>query len=244
MNKFNKGKTLGIVAASLASVALVGVGFSTWIIQSTQDKTTSNGVSVTVGETQNQSVKITEANVKEGALNFDADKAKHDNVIKNKGTPLLTCNSGDTEDLSFTLSYTISTENVSNWTINAAIVDASADKFSDADSNRYIRLPSTLGLNEASAKECLNQNSKTGNGLTVTKTTNPNQIVVEQTFTFSWGEAFAFKNPVEVVATDTIYYNKAESVDVTVKNLTDNTKALKDLGLSMFKVKLSVGTIS
>lgn len=242
MNKFNKGKTLGIVAASLASVALVGVGFSTWIIQSTQDNTTSTGVSVEVGETKNQSVKITEATVKEGALKFDADKAKHDNVIKNKGTPLLTCNSGDTEDLSFTLTYKISTENVSNWTINAAIVDASADKFSDADSNKYIELPTTLGIDEAHAAECLNQSSSTGNGLTVNNTTD--QIVVEQTFTFTWGKAFAKKNPVEVVATDKIYYNKTESVDVTVKNLTDNTKALKALGLSTFKVKLSVGTIS
>lgn len=238
MNKFNKGKTLGIVAASLASVALVGVGFSTWIIQSTQDNTTSTGVSVEVGETKNQSVKITEATVKDGALKFDADKAKHDKVTN--PAPLLTCNAGDSEDLSFTLSYRISTENVSNWTINAAIVDASADKFSDADSNRYIMLPTTLGLNEA--KECLNQNSATGDGLTVTN--NTNQIVVEQTFTFSWGDAFATKNPVEVIATDKIYYNKTESVDVTVDNLTANTKALKALGLSTFKVKLSVGTIS
>lgn len=240
MNKFNKGKTLGIVAASLASVALVGVGFSTWIIQSTQDNTTSNGVSVEVGETKNQSVKITEAIVKEGTLNFDADKAKHDKVTN--PAPLLTCNSGDTEDLSFTLTYKISTENVSNWTINAAIVDASANKFSDAVSNKYIVLPTTLGIDEENAAECLNQSSVTGDGLNVTKTTG--QIVVEQTFTFSWGDAFCKKNPVEVVSTDKIYYNKTPSVDVTVDKLTANTQALKDLGLANFKVKLSVGTIS
>lgn len=242
MNKFNKGKTLGIVAASLASVALVGVGFSAWIIQSTQDNTTSNGVSVKVGETQNQFVKITEAKVTEGVLNFDADKEKHDKV-KNPA-PLLTCNSGDSEDLSFTLTYKISTEKVSNWTINAAIVNASADKFSDAVSNKYIELPTTLGIDEANAKKCLDQSSATTteDELKVTKTEN--QVEVVQKFTFSWGDAFAKKNPVEVVATDKIYYNKAASVDVTVLNLTANTKALKALGLSTFQVKLSVGKIS
>ena len=32
MNKFNKGKLLGVVAASLSAVSLMGVGFATWII--------------------------------------------------------------------------------------------------------------------------------------------------------------------------------------------------------------------
>ena len=32
MNKFNKGKLVGIVAASLSAVSLMGVGFATWII--------------------------------------------------------------------------------------------------------------------------------------------------------------------------------------------------------------------
>ena len=32
MNRFNKGKLLGIVAASLSAVSLMGVGFATWII--------------------------------------------------------------------------------------------------------------------------------------------------------------------------------------------------------------------
>lgn len=32
MNKFNKGKLIGLVAASLSAVSLMGVGFATWII--------------------------------------------------------------------------------------------------------------------------------------------------------------------------------------------------------------------
>ena len=32
MNRFNKGKLTGIIAASLSAVSLMGVGFATWII--------------------------------------------------------------------------------------------------------------------------------------------------------------------------------------------------------------------
>lgn len=41
MNKFNKGKLLGVVAASLSAVSLMGVGFATWIIGI--QKTTTDG---------------------------------------------------------------------------------------------------------------------------------------------------------------------------------------------------------
>ena len=40
MNKFNKGKLIGVVAASLSAVSLMGVGFATWVIgyQNTEAK--------------------------------------------------------------------------------------------------------------------------------------------------------------------------------------------------------------
>ena len=41
MNKFNKGKLIGVVAASLSAVSLMGVGFATWIIGI--QKTTTDG---------------------------------------------------------------------------------------------------------------------------------------------------------------------------------------------------------
>lgn len=41
MNKFNKGNLIGVVAASLSAVSLMGVGFATWIIGS--QKTDAQG---------------------------------------------------------------------------------------------------------------------------------------------------------------------------------------------------------
>lgn len=55
MNKFNKGKLLGIVAASLSAVSLMGVGFATWII----------GIQKTEGDT---SISITADDVKYKSL--------------------------------------------------------------------------------------------------------------------------------------------------------------------------------
>lgn len=57
MNKLEKGKKIGIVAASLASVALIGVGFSAWVI-GFQNKETNGLVSVTADEVKNKSLTL------------------------------------------------------------------------------------------------------------------------------------------------------------------------------------------
>lgn len=244
MNKFNKGKTLGIVAASLASVALVGVGFSTWIIKETNEAPIA-GIQVKVADTKELSVKITNAKVGDDkSVNFEADHNKWQAVIDSKGTPILSCNSGDRENLTFSISYdvTVST-NVDEWEIKAAIIDTDDNKFNKAVHTReYITLPSTLEI--GTGVKCLNQNSQTdsSSGLTVTEGSS---ISVTQTFTFGWGRAFAGKNPVEVVKGDQILpQNDTKLTSADDKNLVDNTKAMKTLGLSAFTIQLSVGTIT
>ncbi len=256
MNKFNKGKTVGIVAASLAAVSLIGVGFSTWIINTTNTATTDS-ITVTVAETKDISVVISDAKVStdDNSVKFDADATKHGKVTN----PLLSCETGDAEDLSFTLTYKVTVGvDAAKWEIKAGIDDTSAGangKFTTAVTTRkYIDLPNTLGLitgtNANGSQVCLNQSSTTGsNGLTFTvdNTTDKtkNIYTVTQKFDFSWGLAFANKNPVEVTANDAIYpqdgTDGTTTVAATLENLTANTKAMKSLGLSTFKVTLSVG---
>ncbi len=253
MNKFNKGKTIGIVAASLAAVSVFGIGFSTWIINTTNKVETSD-ITVEVADTKDISVIISNAKVSESdnSVKFDADETKM-NAAKDH---LLSCSSGDKEDLSFTLTYdvTVGTD-ASAWQIKAAIDDSNATggtdgKFETAvNTRKYIALPSTLGI--TTGVECLNQASETGTGLTVTESiasgaTNKTYSI-SQTFTFSWGLAFANKNPVEVTSADKIYTQDATdgttTTTATLNNLTANTKAMKGLELSTFKVVLSVGTV-
>lgn len=57
MNKFNKGKLLGVVAASLSAVSLMGVGFATWIIGA-QKTDVDQGISITADTVEYKSLKI------------------------------------------------------------------------------------------------------------------------------------------------------------------------------------------
>ena len=253
MNKFNKGKTVGIVAASLAAVSLLGVGFSTWII-STKTDTSVSGISVNVAETKNISVKIDNAalSTTDNSVTFDADATKMNAATGH----LLSCSSTDKEDLSFTLTYDVTVgKEAKSWQIMAAIddgTDGTNGKFTTAVTTRkYIALPSTLGI--TNGVECLNQGSTTNadTGLTVTGPSEVtengltcNKYSITQKFTFSWGLAFANKNPVEVTASDSIYTQDSETKAATIETLTANTKAMKDLNLTTFKVILSVGTVS
>ena len=57
MNKFNKGKLIGVVAASLSAVSLMGVGFATWVIGIRQTETNGN-ISITADTVEYKSLKI------------------------------------------------------------------------------------------------------------------------------------------------------------------------------------------
>ena len=57
MNKFNKGKLLGVVAASLSAVSLMGVGFATWII-GIQKKDVEQNITITADTVEYKSLKV------------------------------------------------------------------------------------------------------------------------------------------------------------------------------------------
>lgn len=57
MNRFNKGKLVGIVAASLAGISLIGVGFATWVI-GIKNTTAKNDVDIVADDVKYQSLKV------------------------------------------------------------------------------------------------------------------------------------------------------------------------------------------
>lgn len=57
MNRFNKGKLIGVVAASLSAVSLMGVGFATWIIGA-RTTTANNDISIVADDVQYKSLKV------------------------------------------------------------------------------------------------------------------------------------------------------------------------------------------
>ncbi len=245
MNKFSKGRIVGVVAACLSAVSLMGIGFSTWIIEAKNTATTGD-ISVTVADTKDISVTISDASVTDGTVIFDANATDH------TSDSILNCASGDKEDLTFTLSYKVNVAaDAKSWQIMAGINDTDGNYTTAVNTRKYIALPSTLGLKTTStdgSKECLNQGSTSGTGLTITSSTSTTDssttYTVSQSFTFSWGEAFASMNPVKVTKSNNIYTQENETKPATVETLTANTKAMKNLGLSKFQVVLSVGTVS
>lgn len=251
MNKLNKGKKFGIFAISLASISLIGIGFSSWIINTT-NTATATSIRVTVADTKDVSITISDAAVSNdnNSVKFDANYSNHTSAS------LLTCNNSDSEDLSFAITYKVKVGySASTWEIKAAIDDTSSGtngNFTTAVTSKYIVLPTTLGLKTSStddSKTCFSSSdtSSTSAPLIVTTENTGDEgtktYSVTQTFTFSWGEAFANMNPVGVTNSDSIYYSESTSA-ATLDTLTANTKGLKNSNLNSFNVILSVGNVT
>lgn len=104
MNKLEKGKKIGIVAASLASVALIGVGFSAWVI-GFQNKETQGVVSVSADEVKYKSLTLSAAVDKDDTL-FLAGKSSSSTT--NSPISFDKGNDGKEEDLKVKVTFTIS----------------------------------------------------------------------------------------------------------------------------------------
>lgn len=97
MNRFNKGKITGIIAASLSAVSLMGVGFATWII----------GIQKTDGDT---SISITADDVKYKSLivsaTFTDDLVLKETSDKPTGTNNYFTYDGDKGNLTISVTFT------------------------------------------------------------------------------------------------------------------------------------------
>lgn len=242
MNKFNKGKLVGIVAASLSAVSLMGVGFASWLIEGSQNATTNNGITVEVGSVTDNRISITGVSVTEGAIAFDAAANDTDGAILKK--------TGDgVEDLSFTITYTVNNTNATNkFHVFAYIATANQEAFTTATSEqkKLITMPTALNITETGTPT----NSVSFNGTAITfaegasrqaSETGNGTVTVTQTFTFGWGQAFGGINPSAVLTSTDVYdihNNKMGNASEDIlKNNINELATLKN-GLSTFKVVL------
>ena len=259
MNKFNKGKLIGVVAASLSAVSLMGVGFATWIITSEVSTTTDN-ITVGVADVQTNSIKITGASVVSGksGLRFDGDSTK-----RAKSNGVISCGDTDTEKLSFQIQYTVTANNLAKgFKVKAYINDETTDtnsknasgKFQTADETyKFITMPTILGFAKGTAKDALsfaaNESAPTFSNTadksdTIAKDDGAtNSWNVTQTFTFGWGLAFNKDNPVALVKDTKIYNYNSKATDKMDSATTDLVKTLlaqakEELNGLKFKVVL------
>ena len=191
MNKFNKGKLLGVVAASLSAVSLMGVGFASWQIQGSKPTDTGN-LEVTVADTidarvtlENAQITWPEASAKK--LVFDAAANDNDGPIINNGSA--------SQQLSFTLSFDAKFVNEASFTkveayMTSSCINLSTYVTTTADQvGKYLVAPISITdttKTKLITKEKLKDSPK--NDAT-------NTYTYSHTFSFSWGAFFKKKNP-------------------------------------------------
>lgn len=84
-NKFQKGKSLAIAVFGLAAVAVVGVGFSSWVISFSQTGKVEN-VTLTVADIEDGSVYIVNEQKTDDSFVFDAANSATTGTVTHGGT--------------------------------------------------------------------------------------------------------------------------------------------------------------
>ena len=218
MNKFNKGKLIGVVAASLSAVSLMGVGFASWVLTGEKSDTIGN-INVEVGEVDDRGIEvIKETTSSSGSLVFDSVVDNQDSITSTEAN----------ESFSFKIFYKVKVaKSVANFKVNAQWTPGT--KISSAITSHYIVSPFETDAIEVAGKAAvgtagtINSESKvTTKGYhtdaPATPTTDGNFNVYSYTtqFDFAWGSAFGNANPV--------YEKGSMSADQIVLALTELKK--------------------
>ena len=243
MNKLDKGKKVGIIAASLASVALIGVGFSSWVI-GFQNKETNGEVGVSADDVKYKSLTLS-AKVESNDTLYLAGKASSSTtnspISFDKGTD------GKEEDLKVKVTFTISVgkdftlsdlesisfafDNDSQYIDNTVAEDGNKLKTIHTGSNlTYLEAPESLknltfdsSSTEGSSKFNLDE---------LTKDANLRKYTMEKELEFHWGTFFKTSsetgsygiNPVDYYAA---VLTSTNLTDVNVQSAGEELEAMK-----------------
>ncbi len=242
MNKFNKGKSIGIVAASLAAVSLMGVGFATWII-STRTTDANNEISIVADDVQYKSLKVSVAFTntiklaETGTTSSSGDYFSYDG--KGEG------NLNVSAKFTFTFGKDFTAADYDFTKIHFSIEDATggfADNKVASNAVSLTQRPYSEGLTyfDAPADLSLSPSDEDfgefvkpeGDKLTSTKE-------ITRNIDFEWGSMFGKESPLT-------YYNK----EIAKKSVTDKDafsenaykelSAMKTKYVSNFKIKLKI----
>lgn len=223
MNKYNKGKSVAIVTAALAAVALVGVGFSTWVI-GIQNKETSGDVNIQADDVKYKSLTIS-TKFENSIVLAETASATGDSYFNYESNNRV-ANMTTTAKFTLTLGRDYVADDFDFDQISLSIAAAS-DGFVDnkpakdgiliteresTDSLTYFDVSATIDITDEE-KYKLNFDANTKDNLT-------KEISFEKEIEFAWGTMFDKKSPMT-------YYN-AEVAKVEDKNAYVE-KAVKEL---------------
>lgn len=209
MNKLNKGKLVGVVAASLSAVSLMGVGFASWVLNG-GDKKDVGDITITVAGTEDNSITFVDPAphlIADGGIKFDAKE--------NDTTGPITWDGKNSEKLNFTIEYTINCVNPEKFggvkaymTIDNATSGAGKALADAIGLKNYLIAPLSTEKTAIATSLTAETNDANTNNLTnkkyetiVTKTNTSYKFTTK--FSFNWGSTFDNMNPSVFATTKT-----------------------------------------
>lgn len=220
MNKFNKGKLIGVVAASLSAVSLMGVGFASWVI----------GIQKTEGNT---SISITADDVKYKSLivsaTFSNDLILRETSDKPSGENNYFTYDGEKGNLTIAVKFTFTIGK--DYTADAFNADFNKITFAFAEGNTVNNNVATTDVHTrgegTSGLTYFELPNDISTGITYTdlgfKKKNDSDITLSTTLNttinFKWGSLFGNTGTVDDIGTSPMtYYNN------TIKGIADDQK--------------------
>ena len=122
MKKFTSKKPIAILSLVVASICLVGVGFSSWVIEN-MNTTDSTEIGIGVGGVETELLTIADLTLNDGDIYLDASKGDDVAPIKHSAD-----DSGKFEDLELSFSFKIPQDQYSNFNgLHYRLVDKTAE---------------------------------------------------------------------------------------------------------------------
>ncbi len=218
MNKFNKGKLIGVVAASLSAVSLMGVGFATWVIGIQKTETNGN-INITADDVKYKALTLS-VDFETGITLAEASSTGGFFGSDGTTTPVMTIN----PTFTFTFGKDFNAGDYNFKQIKLEIVPA-ADGFVDNKAVKkesggdvvIFQRPTTSPLTYFELETTtidftatdFSTIMETGDDFTKEKVVNNKSI------TFKWGNMFA---PEAGTASPTAYYNEGIEKETTEDN--------------------------
>lgn len=206
--KFGKKKTTGIVAISLAAVALTSVGFAAWVINA-KDATANEQITVTTGTLTDKRFTLTaEIDGSDSTVAFDSTP----------GGTYVQGGKDKLEDLTFKVNATLKGDDLAS-SVDSIYVNfkdaASGPKISGLVSKGIIRTPvdfsgSGNGLQIVTSEQLENGGSGSANytdpdpapkteKYSYTVSGSNTSLTISFTFYFTWGSVFDYINPTQSI---------------------------------------------
>lgn len=226
MKRIGKHGTYAIL--SLTAVSLIGIGFSSWIINASTENPINNNVTVTAGSVDEKKFDFKVTNVSDGTVKFDSLLNGDSDVITGSGDK-------DEEDLDFSFTCSINKSSISTDLAGIYVkfsdteAEGKTSKINELVSSNIIQTPISFGADSSDET-----NGKYGYLLiagtafntpsiaveatydqptepdkikkyTCTITENSDTYSIEIIFNFAWGSDFGYENPTNVSINEAHY---------------------------------------